>query len=192
MSRDITLDTVVEDIASVLTFEDLRDVILVGHSFAGAVISGVAERAPDRIEQLIYLDASLLEDGESMFDCIPPETAIERKRLAAETSGGLSLPVPTAEDLGVLDSEQWEFLETFLTPQPLSTYDTPLTLQRRPGDGFPCSYIVCTNPTYAPLARSRDRAKRYGWPVIPLKTGHDAMITAPENLSEILMRLGAH
>ncbi len=158
------------------------------HQLAPATVaSGVAERIPDRVSQLIYLDAAILEDGESMFGCMPPEIAAERQRLARETSNGMSLPIPTAEDLGDLDNGQWAFVKKFLTSQPLSTYMTPLELKSRPGEGFPCCYIVCTNPIYAPLAWSRNRAKRYGWPIIPIETGHDAMISAPEALSEILM-----
>ena len=188
MSESISMDTVVDDIANVLIYEDLSDVILVGHSFAGTVISGVAERTPDRIRQLVYLDAALLEDGESLFGCMPPEIAAARQRLAIETSNGMSLPIPTAENLGIVDDAQRAFVQKFLTPQPLSTYVTPLKLRRRPGERFPCCYIVCTNPAYAPLAWSRGRAKGYGWPIIPIETGHDAMITAPKALSEILLQ----
>ena len=190
MSGSITMDTVIEDIANVLIFEDLSEVVLVGHSFAGPVVSGVAERAPERIKRLVYLDAAILEDGECMFGCMPPDVVAERQRMAEETSGGISMPVPTAEDLGVSNDEQWAFLKRLLTPHPQSTYNTPLKLECPPGDGFPCSYIVCTNPTYAPLAWSRDRAKKYGWTIIPIETGHEAMISAPEALSEILMQLG--
>ncbi len=189
LSANLTLDTMVQDIANVLRFEDLADVVLVGHSFAGPVISGVAEELRARIRQLIYLDAALLEDGESMFDCMPPEVAAERRRLAAESDGGLSLPVPTRRDLGILDDEHWDCLARHLTPHPLSTYKSPLSLKRPPGEGLPCSYIVCTDPLYPPLAWSRKRAERYGWPLHTIETGHDAMVSAPEPLSTLLMRL---
>lgn len=92
-------------------------------------------------------------------------------------------------DLGVSNDEQWAFLEKLLTPHPLSTYSTPLKLNRTPGEGFPFSHIVCINPSYAPLAWSRDRVESYGWPVIPIETGHDAMISAPKLLSDVLMEI---
>ncbi|MEM7225642.1 MAG: alpha/beta fold hydrolase [Pseudomonadota bacterium] len=190
ISRSHTLETAVEDVANVLIFEDLRDVILVGHSFAGPVISGVAERAPERIGRLVYLDAALLENAESMLGCLPDELAADRRRLAEETSGGLTLPVPSGAALGVTNAAQWAFLKRYLTPQPLAAYTTPLRLKRLPGAGFFCSYIVCNAPLYAPLAWSRARARDYGWRIIPIETGHDAMISAPDSLSEILMGLG--
>ncbi len=189
MSRDITMDTVVDDITGVLSYEDLENVVLVGHSFAGPVISGVAEKESSRIRRMIYLDAGILENGETMFSSIPPDTATERQCLAEETSAGVSLPVPEPCAFGITDKEQWAFLQRFLTPHPLSTYNTPLKLKGKPGEGFLCTYVVCTDPMYAPLASSRERAKNYGWPVIPVETGHDPMISAPEKTAELLMQI---
>lgn len=188
-SANISIDSLVDDIAQYLRSENLSDVILVGHSFGGAVISGVAERAPDRINQLVYLDAAILEDGESMFDCMPPEIALERRRSIKENGDGNSLPIPNAKDLGIFDNQQWEYVKKNLTPQPLSSYSTTLTLHGNPGGGFSCCYIHCTKPIYPALAWARERALKYGWPIIPIKTGHDAMISAPEDLAEILLQL---
>ncbi|MFL2840644.1 MAG: alpha/beta fold hydrolase [Pseudohongiellaceae bacterium] len=189
MSKNLSIDTLVTDIENNLRDEELQDVILVGHSFGGVVISGVAERLPSRIKQLIYLDAVVLEDGESIFDCMHPNIVSERKKLANESSNGMSLPIPSAEDLGIFDDSQWEFVKQRLTPQPLSTYSTPLTLKQLPGEGKPCTYIVCTNPSYLPLQWARKRVEGYGWPIIPIESGHDAMISAPEALSKILMEM---
>ena len=189
MSINITMDTMVEDVSNMLRFEDLNEVILVGHSFGGAVISGVAESFPDRVKQLVYLDAAVLENGECMFDCMPPEIAEERQLLARETSGSISLPTPTAEDLGIEDIDQWRFLSNLLTPHPLSTYATPLKLSQRPGAGLPCSYIICSNPIYGPLAWARERVQNYGWPIIEIETGHEAMISAPHELGRNTSKL---
>ena len=189
ISAGITMDTVIQDIANVLRFEDLHDVVLVGHSFAGPVISGVAECEPDRVNQLIYLDSTVLEGGETLFDCFSPEVVAIRRRQAEETSGGLSVPVPSAKDLGILDEAQWAAVEPFLRPHPISTYTSPLRLKNTPGDGFPCSYIVCTDPIYPSLEWARKRVEGYGWKMIPIATGHDAMISAPMELSELLIGL---
>ncbi|MDG2090427.1 MAG: alpha/beta hydrolase [Gammaproteobacteria bacterium] len=186
-TEDVSINALVDDIAQFVISENLKDVILVGHSFGGAVISAVAEHISDRIKQLVYLDAAVLGDGESMFDRIPLEIAAERQRLMKESDDGFSLPIPTAEDLGIFENEQWEYVKQFLTPQPLSSYTTNLTLKYTPGEGFPCCYIHCAKPSYSTLAWARERAKSYGWPIIPIETGHDAMISAPEMLSEILI-----
>ena len=79
LSRDTTLDTFVEDVANVLDVEDLRDVILVGHSFGGVPITGVADRMPERIRHLVYLDGVILQDGQSFLGSLPPEPAARRR-----------------------------------------------------------------------------------------------------------------
>jgi pimeloyl-ACP methyl ester carboxylesterase len=192
ISADITLDTMVDDIVNVMKYEDLNDITLVGHSFAGTVITGVADREAARIKQLIYLDASILEDGECIFDNMQTDIVKARKKLAKDTSDGLSLPVPRGEDLGIFDDDQWQSVKDFLTPHPLSTYTSTLNLTHPPGNNLPCHYIVCTRPYYTPLTWARERAEQYAWPIIEIETGHDAMITAPEELSDMLMQLNAN
>ena len=189
MSSNLSMNDMVEDMAATIENEDLNDVILVGHSFGGTVVTGVAERVPGRIKRLVYLDAALLEDGESMFSLIPNRIVAERQRSAQESSGGLSLPVPEAEAFGLVPDDKWEFVKERLTPHPVSSYTTPLTLDHPSGEGFPCCYILCINPRYLPLAWAYKRAIAYGWPILKINTGHDAMISAPEDLSEILMEL---
>lgn len=191
MSRDLTLDILIDDVAKVFEAEDVQDAVIVGHSFGGSMISGVAERVPDRISELIYLDAAVLTNGESMFDCQAPELVKERFKAAEESSGGMSLPTPTCEKLGILDADQCEYVQARLTPHPLSTYTSPITLERAPGEGFPCTYIPCMDPDYTPLHWSRDRARAYGWPIIPIATGHDAMVSAPEELAKVLLDVAA-
>lgn len=187
-SATITMDALVNDIVQFIYQQDIEEIILVGHSFGGAVISGVAEYIPDRIKQLIYLDAAILESDECMFDCMHEAVISARKRSAKKYNNNLFMPVPTAADLGITDDNQWNLIANLLSPQPLSTYSTPLTLKNAPGDGFNCCYIVCTDPIYEPLVWARDRVKQYGWPVIPIKTGHEAMICEANKLSEMLMQ----
>lgn len=189
MSENISMDTVVDDVVTVFKTENISEAILVGHSFGGAIISGVAERVPSRIRQLVYLDAAILENGECMFDCMSPEIAAERRRMAFQSVDGISLGVPTQAQLGVTDAEQWVFLERRLTPQPLSTYETALNLQNRPGYGFPCRYIICENPKFKSLQWARARARQYGWPITAINTGHEAMVSAPEALCKILLEI---
>jgi hypothetical protein len=186
LSKDLTLDILIDDLTKIFEAEDVQDAIVVGHSFGGSMISGVAERAPNRISQLVYLDAAVLTNGESMFDCQAPELVEERLRAAEESSGGLSLPTPSCDKLGILDADQCAYVQQHLTPHPLGTYTSPISLERAPGEGFPCSYIPCVDPDYTPLNWSRDRAHAYGWPIIPIATGHDAMVSAPDELAKIL------
>ena len=188
MSADLTMDTCCRDVANVLRYEDLTNVVLVGHSFGGSVISGVAELEPDRVRRLVYLDADVLEDGESPFASVTAEEADRRKELAKATSaGGVSFPPPDPRALGVHDEEQRAFLERHLTPHPISTYESALRLKGRPGEGFPCTYVVCTHPAYDSMNRARARASGYGWEMRDISTGHDLMISAPEKTAQLLM-----
>ncbi|MEM7238695.1 MAG: alpha/beta hydrolase family protein [Pseudomonadota bacterium] len=190
LSRGITLETFIDDVTGHILSEDARDVVLVGHSFAGSSISGAAERLPDRIRSLIYLDAIIVEAGETPLDQFGPEVRARRLKAANESSGGLSIPVPTAEAMGISDPAQAAWLIPRLTPHPLSTFQSPLPISGKPGAGHRCHYIRVTHPVYAPLEASRNRVWGYGWPIHDIATGHDAMITAPHALAELLIDLG--
>lgn len=190
MSRAITLGTFIDDLVNHLLYEDLTDVVLVGHSFGGNAISGAAERVPERITELIYLDSLVIEGGVAPFDTLPPETVAERIRLAEATSGGVSIPPPPAVSFGVLDPVDAAWLEAHMTPHPLSTYQSPLPIEGPPGNGLPGRYIVCTDPIYPAIEAARRWVARAGWPVEEIATGHDAMLTAPAALIELLDRPG--
>lgn len=191
LSKSITLDTFVEDIVNVVKWEDLADFVLVGHSFGGNAISGVADRMRDRVRQLVYLDAIMLESGQSPFSVLPKDIVEARMKAAQESSGGLSLPPPKAAAFGITDAEQAAWVEARLTPHPLSTFTSPLKLANQVGNGVPASYVVCTDPIYGPLKASRDWVTAAGWKMVNIKTGHDAMVTAPDRLADVLEKLSA-
>jgi pimeloyl-ACP methyl ester carboxylesterase len=185
ISKSITLDTFIEDIANVIRFEDLNDVILVGHSFAGNTISGVADRMRDRIRRLVYLDSMILENGESPFSRLPKEI-VEARTRQAELSGGISVPAPPASAFGITDAAQQAYVQSKLTPHPFSTYSSPLKLANKIGNGLPMTYIVCSDPIYGPLQVSRDSAKKHGMKMVEIAAGHDAMVIAPDRLADML------
>ncbi|MFV0473185.1 MAG: alpha/beta fold hydrolase [Pikeienuella sp.] len=186
LSPEITLSTFCEDLRLHLDYEDLRDVVLVGHSFGGSPISFAAERAGDRIARLVYLDAMLVFPGETPFSTVAPETAAERRRLAEETSGGLTLPAPGAAAMGIGDAADAAWIERMMTPHPIRTYETPLEIERAPGAGKPARYVICADPIYPPLAGAWARARDLGWPIDEIAAGHDAMVSAPAALADLL------
>src|SRR5262245_7223254 len=110
-AKTITLGRFVTDIVNVVKWEDLKDVILVGHSFGGNAISGTADQVPDRIRQLVYLDSVMLENGQSVFGMLPKEVVAARMKAAEETSGGLSIPAPPPSAFGVADAAQAAWLQ---------------------------------------------------------------------------------
>lgn len=187
LSKNVTLDTFVTDLVNVLEWNDLNDVVLVGHSFGGIGITGAAARVPQRIRHLVYLDSLILQDGQSPFSVIPPEVAAARRKLAQEFSGGLSMPVPDPKAFGVTDPQDTAWLKAKCTPHPLSTYEDVFKLKGPVGNGLPATYIA-VKPDYAPLAASRAFAKgQSGWRYLEIDAGHDAMVTSPRALTEILL-----
>lgn len=189
LSDEINLETFVTDLVNVLEWEDLTDVILVGHSFGGIGISGAADRVPHRIKHLVYLDALLLEDRDSPFSQIPADVADARRKLAQEFSGGVSMPVPSAEAFGVYDAKQVQWLKEKCTPHPISTYEDALTLNNPLGNGLPATYIAVT-PHYGPTQASRELVqKKKDWDYIEIEAGHDAMVTSPQAVADILLKI---
>lgn len=189
LAKDITLDVFVKDLVNVLEWEDLTDVVLVGHSFGGIGITGAADRARSRIRHLVYLDSLILQNGQSPFSVLPPDVVAARRKLAQEFSGGLSMPVPDPSAFGVKEPADVAWLKSKCTPHPLSTYENPLNLNGPVGNGLPATYIA-VKPDYAPLSASRAFAKTQpGWRYLEIDAGHDAMVTSPKALTDILMSI---
>ena len=189
MSKAITLDTFIEDVTNVIDFERLKDIVLVGHSFGGNTISGVADRMRDRVRQLIYLDSLIIEGGQSPFSILPDDVVASRLKLA-EPSGGVSIPAPPGAAFGIVDPALAKMVEARLTPHPVGTYQSTLNIKGPVGNGLPATYIACTDPVYAPLQSSRDWVKTKGaargMTMTELATGHDAMVTAPQALADLI------
>jgi pimeloyl-ACP methyl ester carboxylesterase len=187
----IDLDTHIRDLLEVLEFEDLHDVVLVGHSYGTMVITGVADRVPERISHLVYLDGAMASDGQAVLDLFPPEwRASRRAQVDAEGDGWRQLPPADLTVWGISqDDEAW--VRSKLVPQPFKTFTQPLRLTHAAGFGGPKTFIACLE---APAAGWRDamvdrvRAEP-GWHYRELATGHDAMITAPGALTGLLLEI---
>lgn len=187
MSRDITLDVFIQDLVDLIEGEDLHDVILVGHSFGGISITGAAERIPSRIRHLVYLDSMILEDGDSAFSTLPPNVAAARRQQAVEFSNSLSMPVPDASAFGITDPADKAWVEANCTPHPVSTYEDTFRSNGLIGNGLPSTYVA-VKPDYAPLAASRVIARKQpGWSYLEIDAGHDAMITSPQAVVDLLL-----
>jgi|TARA_B100000902_G_scaffold126242_1_gene125796 pimeloyl-ACP methyl ester carboxylesterase len=189
LSSKITIETFIEDIVNHIVFENLNNIILVGHSFAGSVISGVADRLKDRIQKLIYFDAMILIDGQKPFDISPKETVEQRIELAKKFGNNISIPAPSADAFGVFDIKKSLLLEEKLTPHPLSAFQSKLILKNEVGNGIPLSYIFCTKPVYKSLESSREVVRKMKWPIFELNAGHDAMLTHPKETLNLLMKI---
>jgi pimeloyl-ACP methyl ester carboxylesterase len=191
LTHAVTLETFVVDLTNLLETEELEDVILVGHSFGGLAISGAADRMPDRIRSLVYLDGTIPERGQSAYGVLPAGVVAARRKLAAEQGGGLAIPAPRVSVFGIPeDHPNADWVRRHLTPHPAATYESALALEHPVGNGLPCVYIQCAAPAYAPLEGVRQWVKRQqGWRLREIATGHDAMVTAPAEVTRMLLEI---
>jgi pimeloyl-ACP methyl ester carboxylesterase len=196
LSAEVGLDTHVDDVVRLITEEDLTDVILVGHSYAGLVISSVANRVPGRISELVYLDAMVPVDGETGADVMPvTQTLID---LALKSESGWRVPPlpempPPVGLFGVTDPADVAWLRAMLSDQPVRCLQQPVHLDNPDVNKVPRTHIHCVGPgPEGPTRRPVPAIQPNGSPaqVWELETGHDCMITMPVELSELLLKLG--
>ncbi|MEO1493754.1 MAG: alpha/beta hydrolase family protein [Pseudomonadota bacterium] len=185
ISRDVTVETFIDDLANHILAEDLRDVTLVGHSFGGMATSGTAERMPERLSEVVYLDCTMVRGGECMADNLPASTVTERIR-AAKASDGVSVPPPPVSVFGVTEPEVAARLQARLTPHPLNTMLTPLPITGLPGNGLPARYIRAADPAYHTRERVEGWCAEFGFTLQEIAACHDAMVTAPKALADLL------
>lgn len=169
--------------------EELRHLLVedVASSFGGRVVKAVADRVPRTIRSVVFLDCALAESGQSLMDQLDPSE--RAKRLAmAEPSGGLSLPPPSALQLGILDPADQAWVDRRVTPQPLGTNTTPLVYDAPIGAGRPVTFVEFTDPSFPVSTRAAAFARsNAGWRMRTVVTGHCGMITAPQAVAEILL-----
>jgi pimeloyl-ACP methyl ester carboxylesterase len=186
VSRDIGLYTHILDIIQVLEYENLNKVMLVGHSYGGLVIGGVAQRVPERIRRLVYLDAYIPQDNKSAFDIIPGLETIYKERALKEQGTEWLVASYTPEEFGVTNPDDIKWMNPRLSPMPWHTHDQPLRINNSKAKILPKSYICCTefgNAQFKTLESPAD------WDYHELMKGHDVMITAPKELVRLLETL---
>lgn len=183
----IDLATHISDVANLISNEDLTDVVLVGNSYGGMVITGVAARIPERLKLLVYLDAYLPDPGQSEADLWPPDMRAAAEA-EARTSGGFRQPPPPAV-LSIPDPAVEAWVARRLTPQPMATYTQRVPYGDAATAALARAFILCTKgPVTTPVFRTfAAKARANGWPVRELATGHAAMITAPNETAALLL-----
>jgi pimeloyl-ACP methyl ester carboxylesterase len=186
--RELDLESHIQDMLNVIQYEDLRDIVLVGHSYGGMVATGVADRARDKVSQLIYVDAFVPGDGQSLFDLNESGRAPLQKA-AKDGDGWRVPPMQTPPDTSAADVE---WLAARRVQMPIKCFETKLKLQ---GGALtlPRSYIYATRitpaDTFGPFARMTkgDPAWRY----FEIDASHSPNVTAPETLMALLQKIAA-
>ncbi|OOG41699.1 alpha/beta fold hydrolase [Polaromonas sp. A23] len=194
LSPAITLDTHIDDVISTIEVEELHDVILAVHSYAGMIGTAVADRLGKRLKHLVYVDAVVPKPGESWSST--QSAAVQQQRLsAAQASTRFSFPPPDPEVFG-LKGEDHEWVKRRQTPHPGNTYQAPLDFDIQRVAAVPRTFVNCTQPALATIEPSRLRVKDAkfwdgAWlpnsKVVEIKTGHDPMISEPAALTKILL-----
>ena len=185
----IDLGTHIEDVASLMEMEDLSDVVLVGHSYGGMVVTGAAERS-ERVGKLVYLDAVVPDDGKAMLDYVVPERAARMKEEGAKTG---FVTAPPFSLFGITRAEHVEFCKPREVSQPYATMSQPIRIGNRQRLArLAKTYIYCSSPATGTFdAFAAKYRNDPAWRFHEMKTGHDAMILAPDELTALLLQAAA-
>jgi pimeloyl-ACP methyl ester carboxylesterase len=191
LGTNVGLRTHVDDVVAVLEFEELTSVVLCGASYGGMAVTGAADRVPDRVAQVIYIDALVPSGGQSGLDLLPREFEQVVRRSAADD--GL-VPVPTAilPPAGIIDERLRAAYVSRLRPQPAATFTEPLDLTGAV-ETLPRAFLRCTRGVIEmgpdPIAPMAERARAAGWPYRELDTPHDPHLFDPTATAAVLVEL---
>ena len=182
LNREIDLDTHIQDVVGVIDDADLSDIVLVGHSYGGMVISGVADRVPEKVASLVYLDAFVPENGQSLFSVLLPD----RRLVTVPGEDWLVAPI-TSASFGLERPEVIALWEGKSAPQPLATFTQPVPLTGGIGRVKQKMYILATDP--ARFTQFYDKLKiDPGWTVHTLPCTHFIQLEMPDELTAILLK----
>nr|WP_055501851.1 alpha/beta hydrolase [Nonomuraea pusilla] len=172
----VNLDTHIQDVTGVLAAERLQDAVLVGHSYGGMVITGVADRVPERVRSLVYLDAVVPADGESMWSLVSDNE--RRWYLEVTETGNAVRPMP--------------FFDPRATPHPLASLLQPLRVTGSSAQSRRDVYVYAAGwPTPSPFTATYQRLRQESaWTTYALDSGHNLMRDAPQDLLKILLETG--
>lgn len=205
-SPQVNLETHITDVINVITYEDLSDVVLVGHSYAGNVVGGVADRVAERLSQVVYLDSGPLGDGRAHIDFYPPAVKEQLQQQVDQSGEGWKLPFPGFDGLAEMASlaglgeAELAFMAAKVVAQPFNAYLQPLRLTSSYEGAYRRVAVLCTDggfsiaqfkeliatgePAFQPFAAP-------DWQYHEIATGHWPMLSAPSELATLLDSLVA-
>jgi pimeloyl-ACP methyl ester carboxylesterase len=195
---DIGLDVHIEDVVNVLKYEDLHEVVLVGHSSSGVVITGVADRAPVRVAHVVYLDAFVPEDGQAVVDLITPERREMMETLVKTEGNGWLLPrfaPPPWETIvrdiwGVTDDNDVRWMLDRLAPTPFGHLKDPVHRTNPVAEKLPRAYIRCRQYPHPRFDQHAEMAQRSAlWRYRELAASHHPVVTMPDKVADLLLEL---
>jgi len=194
LTSEVNLDTHIKDVLGVLNFEALQDVILVGHSYAGMIITGVTEQAKHRLAHVVYVDAFIPNDGQSAMQLLPETIQAMLRQQAREEGEGWRLRASEKQlDLwGLKEGPARQFVRSKLCDFSINCFEQPVKLPTNAAATLEHTYIACTGDVYPARAvfhQFAERAQRECWHYHELPTGHDCHVEMPEKFSRLLLNL---
>jgi pimeloyl-ACP methyl ester carboxylesterase len=190
LDRNVNLQTHVDDVLNLIRWEELDDVVLCGHSYAGCVVSSVADRIPERIAHLVYLDAFVPETGRSLHDCLPEDQRALQVDLALQVGDGWKVPPIPAEIFNVNVADR-AWVDRLCTAQPMATFQQPVLRTGKPFPADRTTYVLATGWEGSPFAQFYEGAVASGWHTHRLDGGHDLMLDRPQETTQILLSAAA-
>jgi pimeloyl-ACP methyl ester carboxylesterase len=197
-SPEVDLETHITDVVNLVEFEDLHDVVLLGHSYAGLVVTAASDRIPGRISRLVYLDTGPLPSGTALIEMFPPEARRHIEGQVEELGEGWRFPMPPPEELANmgslegLDEADLALLRSRAVPQPFGTYTQPLRLENPSREELSRICILCSfslDQVQAAIASGDPMFRELSgsnWQFIELPTGHWPMFSRPDDLADLL------
>jgi pimeloyl-ACP methyl ester carboxylesterase len=195
MSPAVNLELHVQDIVNVVRWEELSDLVLCGHSYGGMVITGVADKIPEKIRALVYLDAFVPRDGESVMDHLDPAMRAGMKDDASQNGNGyLMSPIPAA--VFNVNKKDAAWVDQMCVKHPLKCFEEKIALTGKFAGVRKRTYVLATGwvppQPPSPFAAVAERVKQDpGWKVVNLPCGHDVMVDLPKETTEVLIAAGA-
>lgn len=186
----VSMSVYIRDVLGFISDNNLKDLILVGHSMSGIVISRVAEEVPERIRRLVYLAAVVPGRNDALIDLLPPERQETLRKLEGK-AGELFGPIEALRQNYFTDQtgEEQDFYLRQLTPQPLAVFFEKVPLTKFETLNIPATYILGLKDRALPPELTRGFAARLGVPPVEIDAGHDMMVVKPEEVAEALLRV---
>jgi len=188
LSQQVDLNTHISDVVNLIRWEDLSEVVLCGHSYGGCVVTGAADRVADRISALVYVDAFVPDNGQSLHDTLPADQRDAQVKGALTRGDGWKVPPIPAEIFNVnLRDRDW--VNQQRTPQSLATFQQPMQLTGAIERIKNITYILATGWEHSPFPQFYEKAKAKGWKTLTIDCGHDVMLDKREELLQILLSI---
>jgi pimeloyl-ACP methyl ester carboxylesterase len=185
LSRDVGLDTHIMDVVNLLIWEDLRDIVLIGHSYGGIVVRHVVDRLPDRVRSLVYLDAFVPEDGRSLVAHLP-DSGKQLREAALSRGDGWKVP-PLPASVFAVNAADAAWVDRQCTLHPLSSFEAPARLSGA-CDGLATIGYILARGWDGPFRQFYELAAKRRWWREELACGHDAMLDMPGDLAALLLQ----